>query len=50
MHLLDQVIFDVVREEQEKVEIVRHHYRLVYAIVPRTAMLAGTILLKSHNF
>jgi Serine dehydrogenase proteinase len=102
MHLLDQVIFDVVREEEEKVEqhldcdvlyyfgeirtglipmfrtavekmadngdrreaigiclttpggeveavekmveIVRHHYRQVYAIVPRTAMSAGTIL------
>jgi Serine dehydrogenase proteinase len=102
MHLLDQVIFDVVREEEEKVEqhldcdvlyyfgeirtglipmfrtavekmadngdrrdaigiclttpggeveavekmveIVRHHYKQVYAIVPRTAMSAGTIL------
>jgi hypothetical protein len=102
MHLLDQVIFDVVREEERKVEqhldcdvlyyfgeirtglipmfrtavekmadnrdrreaigiclttpggeveavekmveIVRHHYPQVYAIVPRTAMSAGTIL------
>jgi hypothetical protein len=102
MSLLDQVIFDVVREEEEKVEkllscdvlyyygelrtgliphfrtavekmadngsrrnaigiclttpggeaeavekmveIVRHHYEQVYAIVPRTAMSAGTIL------
>lgn len=102
MHLLDQVIFDVVRAEEEKVEqhldcdvlyyfgeirtglipmfrtavekmadngdrrdaigiclttpggeveavekmveIVRHHYKQVYAIVPRTAMSAGTIL------
>jgi hypothetical protein len=102
MSLLDQVIFDVVREEEEKVEklldcdvlyyygelrtgliphfrtavekmadngsrrpaigiclttpggeaeavekmveIVRHHYGQVYAIVPRTAMSAGTIL------